>query len=536
MRKENLVLKYSLLLTDVSLTAVSPIIAQYMRDNLEINEGLLETIEPYLALNAVVAGIVFLVVGVHRGLWRYASLSDLFKVAGAATAAILITLFLAFIMNRLDGVARSIPVIQWFVVLAVLCATRIVARVARERARRRRSVLKGNGASPQPQNVIVVGVNAVTELYLGWLAEYAPQRTTVVGILAEKGAKLRGRQLMFHKILGDTEEILMILLQHKIHGITIDKVVLATPFSRLSEEARSALLDAEKMGVTLDFLEKKFDLFSSNEQNISRQGLPSANFGAEYGAQHKTSGRRWYAPVKVIIDVIVAVISCCVLTPVVIVVALIVVIDVGWPIVFWQQRLGKNRKEFKLFKFRTMSTVLNKEGNVASDDMRTSKIGKILRRMRLDELPQLYNILIGEMSFVGPRPLLASEQVDVDPTRLLVRPGLTGWAQINGGREVSTKEKVALDMWYVRRISPQLDVKIIIGTFGVLLWGDRRHSKRVRKALNETYFDGAAVCSHAYPNGGEILKSYFLDGDEAEREGTPLCNVKPDLEEKQRAA
>jgi hypothetical protein len=111
-----------------------------------------------------------------------------------------------------------------------------------------------------------------------------------------------------------------------------------------------------------------------------------------------------------------------------------------------------------------MAAAYDRRDRRIPDEKRSSAIGRFLRRTRFDELPQLYNILVGEMSFVGPRPLLPEDQPDGDMTRLLVRPGLTGWAQINGGRDLSVKDKTALDVWYVKNASLWLDVKILLQT------------------------------------------------------------------------
>ena len=109
----------------------------------------------------------------------------------------------------------------------------------------------------------------------------------------------------------------------------------------------------------------------------------------------------------------------------------------------------------------------------------SSKIGSFLRRSRLDELPQLYNILVGEMSFVGPRPLLPADQPLGQHSRSLVRPGLTGWAQINGGREISTEDKAALDSWYIMNASIWLDIAILLRTLAIVMSGDRVNGSAV---------------------------------------------------------
>ena len=170
---------------------------------------------------------------------------------------------------------------------------------------------------------------------------------------------------------------------------------------------------------------------------------------------------------------VVAAVLLITLSPLFLFVGFLVAADVGLPLVFWQQRPGLRGRPFKLYKFRTMDDAYNSDGQRKYDQVRASPVGEFLRRSRFDELPQLLNILKGEMSLVGPRPLLPVDQPIDSRSRLLVRPGLTGWAQIKGGRKISPADKAALDMWYVRNMSLALDLKILLGTVPIVIFGER---------------------------------------------------------------
>lgn len=142
------------------------------------------------------------------------------------------------------------------------------------------------------------------------------------------------------------------------------------------------------------------------------------------------------------------------------------------PRLFTQERLGLNQIPFQLYKFRTMNNACNNAGNLLPDEDRITKIGKFLRKTSLDELPELFNVLKGDMSLVGPRPLLmeylplySKEQA----RRHEVRPGITGWAQVNGRNELSWEKKFEMDVWYVDNISFILDIKILWLTFWKVL-------------------------------------------------------------------
>ena len=171
--------------------------------------------------------------------------------------------------------------------------------------------------------------------------------------------------------------------------------------------------------------------------------------------------------IKRILDFILSLIALIVLSPVLLVVAILVRIKLGSPIIFKQQRPGKNEKIFTLYKFRTMTDKKDEEGNLLPDEQRLTKFGKILRNTSIDELPELINILKGDMAIVGPRPLLVeylSLYNDEQKHRHDVRPGLTGLAQVSGRNSISWEEKFEEDLKYINKVNLVSDVKIILKT------------------------------------------------------------------------
>jgi lipopolysaccharide/colanic/teichoic acid biosynthesis glycosyltransferase len=171
--------------------------------------------------------------------------------------------------------------------------------------------------------------------------------------------------------------------------------------------------------------------------------------------------------VKRLLDIFVSALGLVLLSPLLLLVALLVMADVGLPVLFRQQRPGLNGRPFELVKFRTMRSDSAAGSGVASDGLRLTRTGRLLRASSLDELPELWNVLKGEMSLVGPRPLLMQYLDRYSPEqarRHEVRPGLTGWAQVNGRNALSWEEKFALDVWYVDHRSFALDLKILLLT------------------------------------------------------------------------
>jgi lipopolysaccharide/colanic/teichoic acid biosynthesis glycosyltransferase len=181
------------------------------------------------------------------------------------------------------------------------------------------------------------------------------------------------------------------------------------------------------------------------------------------------------------------------LAPLLCLLALAVALDVGAPTVFWQQRPGARGHPFKLYKFRTMRSAHDQSGARIPDAERISPVGRFLRRTRLDELPQLYNILIGDMSFVGPRPLLPVDGASKFAARLLVPPGLTGWAQVNGGCQVVAHDKAVLDIWYLRHASLRLDLTILKLTLRTMVLGERIEHAALERAWDE--LTGSAIAT-----------------------------------------
>ena len=174
---------------------------------------------------------------------------------------------------------------------------------------------------------------------------------------------------------------------------------------------------------------------------------------------------------KRLFDVIFSFLALVILSPVLLVIAILVRIKLGSPIIFKQERPGKDEKIFKLYKFRTMTDAKDSRGRLLSDEKRLTRFGRMLRSSSLDELPELFNILKGDMSFVGPRPLLVEYlpyYTKKEHHRHDVRPGLTGWAQVNGRNLVGWSKRLKLDVEYVDKITFCRDLSIIFSTIAVV--------------------------------------------------------------------
>ncbi len=171
--------------------------------------------------------------------------------------------------------------------------------------------------------------------------------------------------------------------------------------------------------------------------------------------------------VKRIFDIFTSLIVLILFSPVMLVISLLILLASGPPVLFRQKRPGLDEKPFTLYKFRTMRDAFDKNGKALPDGQRLTRIGSVLRKLSLDEFPQFLNVLSGQMSLVGPRPLLMKYLPlynERQKKRHRVKPGITGWAQVNGRNALSWEEKFDLDVWYVENQSLALDVKILFMT------------------------------------------------------------------------
>lgn len=185
------------------------------------------------------------------------------------------------------------------------------------------------------------------------------------------------------------------------------------------------------------------------------------------------------------LEFLISAVLLAVSLPIQLLVAILIYLQLGPPVIFRQIRAGKNARQITVVKFRTMTDARDASGALLPDEQRQTALTRLIRRLRLDELPQLWHVLTGDMSLVGPRPLLQSTVSDfgrLGELRNSVPPGLTGWAQVSGNTRLSNAEKLAFDLWYVAHRSTGLDFRILAETLLVPLRGEVRHDARLERA------------------------------------------------------
>jgi lipopolysaccharide/colanic/teichoic acid biosynthesis glycosyltransferase len=489
--------RLALIATDLIFVALATIIAVMLRGYFDSVSESLTKLMPYTFISIGCASVVFIVAGMDRTPWRYSSAADHMQVIVLTVLAMLLALVFTFALNRLEPVARSLPVLQGGLIVSFLITARGAARFWHSR---RIHINGGNPTYEQPhETVLVVGVNTVAELFILSAKEMASQQVQVAGILAEESS-MQGRAIQQKPVLGTVEELRAILQSLEVHGVAVDRIVVTTPADRLRPCSLDKLLEVEKSSdIVVEFLSERLGfeglsknpaVLSGEERNSDFRQRAVARVGGEICADRSNDAGKSFSLRKRLVDslrkrlvdVFGTALLALTLTPVVMLVAFIVAVDVGFPVIFWQQRPGLYGRPFKLYKFRTMRAAYDKRLGRIRDDQRSSAIGQLLRRTRLDELPQLYNVLVGDMSLIGPRPLLPCDQAPEYAARLSVRPGITGWAQVNGGRIISASDKLIMDIWYVNNASLMLDLAISFRTVKMILFGDRIDTDAVNQA------------------------------------------------------
>jgi len=478
-----------LLLLDLLAVIGAAIAALLLRDNLEFSLQRLEDLLPYIFFSAVAAATVLPIVGTSRGFWHYSTFNDFLRIVLAAFLIVLAATSVTFAYNRLDGLARAVPVLHLILIIAVMSALRAIMRM-HHAVRLRPKIEPTLDGSPDAENVLLVGVNVIAELFVRSAREFSPDSIQVVGVL---GANDRHRGRLMHgvSILGRPDDLSIVLRQLEVHGVSVRRIVVTAPLSELTPAARDVLREVE------DGSSIVVDYFSERVGFMERQGsqspatphaakddmdwpLPSLKDVARSAVLAQP-----YWQWKRLFDIVVSFILIVLTAPVMLLIAVGVAMDVGTPVLFWQERPGVLARRLRLYKFRTMHSVHNVAGKRIPEDRRSSVLGRFLRRSRLDELPQLFHILAGQMSFVGPRPLLSAEQAARHSGRLAVRPGLTGWAQVHGGRAVSADDKAAMDLWYIRNASFRIDFEIALKTLHMVFFGERANEGVIAQAWKD---------------------------------------------------
>ena len=407
--------------------------------------------------------IIFTFFGMYRTWFassRFDEISTLFKTT---FVGIFILFFLIFISDFMEGVESSNRIlifIYWILLFFFVSIGRLFIR-----SFQRGLLIKGIGR----RNALIVGFNSKAHEVHDQILEHPALGLDVEAYVAVNHENV-GKTYKNVRVIGSLDELLDI----------VNKTRAAEVIIALEKEDHDLLVDIisrlENKGIGLKIVPDLYEILSGQAKTSQLYGIPLIDIMPELMPE-------WEKKLKRISDVIISLIILVLTLPLNIFVALLIKMDSKGPVLFKQDRIGMNGREFKIYKFRSMYKDAEKHtGPVWStkDDPRITRVGKIMRKLRIDEIPQFFNVLKGEMSLVGPRPerpyfvKMLSQQLPYYKRRLKVRPGITGWAQVKHKYDESiedVKVKLRYDLFYIENMSLRMDIKILARTILVVIFG-----------------------------------------------------------------
>lgn len=445
------------LLVDAIVVAISYMLAWYLKfaspfSNIDPSIGVLSRQTYFQALYFIVPGYVLLYYYFNLYTPKRATVHkyEIINIIQANTIGLVLLMVVLYMVEQINF-SRSMIAMFYGINIVLTTIFRSLIRMLLQFFRKKGYNLK---------YILLVGYSRAAEEYINRINSNPQWGYVVRGILDDfvpSGTVYKGV-----KVVGSIENLLYILPENKLDEIAI--TLSLKDYDRLEY-----IVDlCEKSGVHTKFIPDYNSLFPSRPYTEDLMGLAVVNI--RYVPL--TNTLNWIA--KRIMDIIVSIIGIVISSPIMIASAIAIKCTSKGPIIFKQERIGLHNKPFLMYKFRTMEVQkpgTEKKGWTVKDDPRVTKVGKLLRRTSMDELPQLFNILIGDMSVVGPRPERPQfvekfkEEIPRYMVKHQVRPGLTGWAQINGYRgDTSIKRRIECDIFYIENWTMSFDIKIMFLT------------------------------------------------------------------------
>lgn len=412
--------------------------------------------------------VIFTFFGMYRTWFassRFDEISTLFKTT---FIGIFILFFLIFISDFMEGSEsgdRILIFIYWFFLFVFVSVGRLFIR-----SFQRGLLIKGIGR----RGAVIVGYNTKSNEVHDQILEHPALGLDVLAYVAINQQNI-GKHYKNIKVLGSLDQLLDIINQTRALEVLI----------ALEKEDHDLLVDiiskVENKGIGLKIVPDLYEILSGQARTSQLYGIPLIDIMPELMPE-------WEKKLKRISDVIISLIILIITLPLNILVSIFIKLDSKGPVLFKQERIGMNNKEFRIYKFRSMFQDAEKHtGPVWSrkDDPRVTRVGRIIRQLRIDEIPQFFNVLKGEMSLVGPRPErpyfvdMLAQQLPYYRRRLKVRPGITGWAQVKHKYDESiedVKVKLRYDLFYIENMSLRMDIKILARTILVVLFGKGHYS------------------------------------------------------------
>ncbi len=461
------------MLSDATLVIFGFWLAYWLRYSLHVGGTVSPASQqPFSFFHGKILLLALLVVGMFqfRGFYRMPRwttlLDEVSLIANAVTTSMALVILYSFLQRFYPS--RLVFVLAWLVIIALLVFKRIVVRIVRERL-----WLRGIGVD----RVLIVGAGRASQRMMQWLFGQPQLGYQVVGYIdddltSEHLAIATHRRVERPNYLGPSTGIREVVRRHDVNEVII--ALPPTAHEQMLWIVDQCRADDIEFKLVPDLFELALDSVNIHEvAGLPLIGLKPARIAG------------WNLFVKRMMDVALSLVVLTTLSVFMIAIAIAIKLDSDGPVLFRQERVGRNGRRFVCYKFRTMvrdaesmRDELIKLGNVDPrliknpNDPRRTRVGKVLRKFSLDELPQFFNVILGEMSIVGPRPPVPAEVAEYDEWhrgRLLVTPGLTGLWQVSGRSNLTFDEMVRLDLYYAEHWAPWLDIKIILRTIPAIV-------------------------------------------------------------------
>lgn len=412
--------------------------------------------------------IIFTFFGMYRTWFassRFDEISTLFKTTFVGIFILFFVIFISDFMEGVESSNRILMFIYWFLLFVFVSVGRLSVR-----SFQRRLLIKGIGR----KGTVIVGYNLKANEVHDQILEHPALGLDVVTYVAVNSENI-GKEYKNITVQGSLDQLMDIISKTQA-----SEVIIA-----LEKEDHDLLVDiiskVENKGIGLKIVPDLYEILSGQARTSQLYGIPLIDIMPELMPE-------WEKKLKRISDVIISLIILIISMPINILVPILIKMDSKGPVLFKQDRIGMKDRAFKIYKFRSMFQDAEKHtGPVWSikDDPRVTRVGRIMRKLRIDEIPQFFNVLKGEMSLVGPRPErpyfveMLAEQLPYYRRRLRVRPGITGWAQVKHKYDESiedVKVKLRYDLFYIENMSFRMDIKILARTILVVLFGKGHYS------------------------------------------------------------
>jgi exopolysaccharide biosynthesis polyprenyl glycosylphosphotransferase len=405
--------------------------------------------------------LVFWIVGLYRSWYAKSRLDELtllFKTTFAGCLFLFFAVFIDDVGTNVQVSSRLLIAIYWGILFTFVASGRLTIRSIQ-----RRMLIAGVGV----HNTLIVGSEEKSRRLYDEVARYPALGYRVIGFVTLR--RSNNRPYKGVPTLGSITQLHDLIPRHNVRDVLI--ALDSSEHTRLLE----IIGHCNSHRVGLKIMPDLYDIISGQARTNQIYGFPLIEISPQLMPA-------WEEAVKRMMDVACATCVLLVGMPIWLLIALLIKLDSHGPVLYQQERVGKDGKIFKMLKFRSMYQDAEKAGPQWANrkDPRVTRVGKILRKLHLDEIPQMWNVLKGDMSLVGPRPERPmfveqlSREIPLYPRRLRVRPGITGWAQVKHKYDESledVKKKVQYDLFYIENMSLRMDFKIIVSTLAHVLLG-----------------------------------------------------------------